>query len=123
MSDIWDDPDLRPDGDYVKFEEPGDSVTGDVIGVGKHTFPDGKVCAKLTIRTDEGEDKTLTAGQVRLVAELREKRPTIGDRIRVVFTEVEKRPGGKTMKHFTVDVKRGEAKNTPAAEAAVETDF
>ena len=114
---IWDDPALATGGDYVKFETPGDEVVGDVINVGLHTWDDGSVCPKLTIRTDDGNDVTLTAGQVRLKAALFEQRPDTGDRIRVKFTEVEKRPGGRTLKHFAVDVAKGGAKGTVAAAA------
>lgn len=113
---IWDDPSLASGGDYVRFENPGDSVVGDVLNVGLHTWADGKVSAQLTIRTDDGNDVTLTAGQVRLASALREQKPEAGDRIKVVFTEVEKRPGGKTMKHFDVNVAKGGAKGTAAAD-------
>lgn len=122
MTDIWDDPELAIGGEFVKFEEPGDSVTGDILAIGKHTFPDGKVAAKLIIRDDEGEERTLTAGQVQLASKLREARPEPGDRIRIVFTETEKRSGGKTLKHFSVDVKKGAAK-TPVPAAADDDDF
>jgi hypothetical protein len=111
---IWDDPALASGGDYVKFDNPGDGVVGDVLNVGLHTWADGSVCPKLTIRTDDGNDVTLTAGQVRLQSALREQRPEAGDRIKVTFTEVEKRPGGKTMKHFDVQVAKGGAKGTVA---------
>jgi hypothetical protein len=119
---IWDDPELSSGGEYVKFEAVGDEVTGDVLRVGKHTFPDGKVAAEVVIRTDDGQDRTLTAGQVKLAAALKEQRPDAGDRIRVVFTEVEKRPGGKTMKHFDVKVLKGQAKGTAAAEESDDSE-
>jgi hypothetical protein len=120
---IWDDPSLASGGDYVRFENPGDSVVGDVLNVGLHTWADGKVSAQLTIRTDDGNDVTLTAGQVRLASALREQKPEAGDRIKVVFTEVEKRPGGKTMKHFDVSVAKGGAKGTTAAPSEIEAPF
>jgi hypothetical protein len=53
--------------------------------------------------TADGE-VALTAGQVRLKAELSEKRPEVGDTLTVTMTEVEKRAGGKTLKHFDVTV-------------------
>ena len=112
---IWDDPSLASGGDYVRFENPGDNVVGDVLNVTMHTWDDGSSCPKLTIRTDDGNDVTLTAGQVRLKAELRDKRPEPGDRIKVTFTELEKRPGGRTLKHFDVQVASGGAKGTAAA--------
>lgn len=106
---IWDDPELQPSGDYVRFENPGDSVAGTIVAVRKHTFPDGKVAAELLIRTDDGEDKTVTAGQIMLARKLAEVRPAEGDRIGIRFDSVEKRDGGKTLKHFTVEVKNGDA--------------
>jgi len=64
--------------------------------------------------TADGE-VALTAGQVRLKAELSEKRPEVGDTLTVTLTEVEKRAGGKTLKHFDVVVAKS---GTPAAALA-----
>ena len=104
-SSVWDDPTIRPSGDYVKFETVGDFVVGEIIGLGIHEFPDGKRAAKLIIRDDDGEERTLTAGQVQLATKLAEARPEVGDRVKITFTQVEKRSGGKTLKHFDVAVK------------------
>jgi len=106
MSSIWDDPAVKPSGDFVKFETVGDSVTGTVLDVSIHTFEDGKRAAKLVIRTAEG-DRTLTAGQLQLAAKLAEARPNVGDKLTINFVGVEKRTGGKTLKQFTVSVVRG----------------
>jgi hypothetical protein len=111
---IWDDPDLKPAGNYVTFETPGDQIVGTILAIRKHTFPDGKVAPELIIRKDDGEECTLTAGQVVLSRRLSELRPSEGDRLAVVFTNVEKRDGGKTLKHFDVQV----ANANPAAVAA-----
>lgn len=119
---IYDDPDLVVSNEYIKFEEVGTEVTGDVISVGKHTWENGDKCIKLVIRDDDGTDRTLTAGQMKLAEKLKELRPDAGDRIRIKFTEIEKRPGGKTMKHFDVDVKAGGAKGT-ASSAPDESAF
>lgn len=105
---IYDDPDVRVGGEYVKFENVGDSVVGTVLSVGKHTFEDGKVAIKLLIDTDEGE-KTLTAGQIQLAAKLQEVRPIVGEIVSIKFTGVEKRTGGKTLKLFEVKKKPGKA--------------
>ena len=109
MSNIWDDPDMRADGDYVAFNDPGDKVVGEILGITIHTFPDNKRAPKLYIRTDDGEEKTLTAGQFELKKKLGELRPETGDRIAVVFTGAEKLEGGKTLKRFDVQVQRGAA--------------
>ena len=110
---VWDDPEMRIASDYAKFENVGDSISGTVTGVYAHRFDDGKVVPKIMLDTDEGE-VALTAGQVRLKAALSEKRPEVGDKLTVTMTEVEKRAGGKTLKHFDVVVVKS---GTPVAEA------
>lgn len=105
---IWDQIN-KTNGEYVKFETPGDSVAGTIIDLGLHTFEDGKKVVKLTIRTDTGETTTLTAGQVQLAAKLGEVRPEVGDHLTVIYVRSEKRAGGKTLKHFDVKVVRGES--------------
>lgn len=107
MTSVWDDPELAIASDYVKFENVGDSVAGKVIAVQVHRFDDGKVAPKLIIETDGGDEIAMTAGQIRLKAALAEQRPEPGDHITVTFTQEEKRPGGKTLKHFDVTVTRG----------------
>ncbi len=99
---VWDSVSVDT-GDYVSFTNVGDSVTGVILAIGTKTWDDGKVDPQLTIKTADGE-KTLTAGQVRLKAALIEKRPEVGDTIWIKLREIEKRAGGKTMKHFDVAV-------------------
>jgi hypothetical protein len=101
--DPWADPDFAIGGDYIKFDQVGDTVTGKVIAVRKHVWDDGSVSPQLLLDTDEGE-KTLTAGQVRLKAALAEKRPQPGQSVTITLTDVEKRAGGKTLKIFDVQV-------------------
>lgn len=107
---VWDDPEMRIASDYAKFEAIGDTVSGTVTGVYAHRFDDGKVVPKIMLDTADGEI-ALTAGQVRLKAALSEKRPEVGDNLTVTLTEIEKRAGGKTLKHFDVDVVKS---GTPA---------
>ena len=59
----------------------------------------------------------MTAGQVRLKALLAEQRPEAGDTITVTLSEIEKRAGGKTLKHFDVKVVRAGASAAPAPAA------
>lgn len=119
---IWDDPELRVSNEYVSFTEIGDSIAGTIINIRAHSFEDGKVVPQLLIDVD-GEEKTVTAGQVRLKAALAEKRPEPGDAITITLTDIEKRAGGKTLKHFDVQV-AGEAlaAKKPAAAAAPAAD-
>lgn len=112
---IWDNPEIRTGGDYVKFDAEGDSVAGEITGITVHTFDDGKVVPKLFIETADGE-RVLTAGQVQLKSKLAEMRPEVGDKIAVVLKTIEKRAGGKTLKHFDVQVKRGAASGVSASE-------
>ena len=117
MTSVWDDPDLRVGGEFVKFENVGDTVSGTVNAVRAHRFDDGSVAPQVLITTDTGDERTVTAGQVRLKAELAAQRPEPGDHITITHTEVEKRSGGKTLKHFSVQVNRG---GIPAAATATQ---
>lgn len=120
-SSIWDDPELKVNDDYVKFENVGDAASGLILSIRAHRFDDGKVVPQILIRDDaDGEERTITAGQVRLKAELAEKRPEAGDHIRIALSSIEKRQGGKTLKHFDVAVTRGSAA-APAAQAPAAT--
>lgn len=109
---VWDDPDLKVNDDYVSFKDVGDTVTGTVVTVRRHTFEDGKAVPQIIVATTDGEEKTITAGQVRLKALLAEQRPEAGDVLTVTLSSIEPRAGGKTLKHFDVNVVRG---NDPVA--------
>jgi hypothetical protein len=122
MSSIWDEPGMKVGGDYIKFENVGDSVSGVVTNIGAHRWDDGSVSPQVTLQTSDGE-KTVTAGQVRLKAALAEKRPNVGDTITIKFIDLEKRAGGKTLKHFDVTVIPGDpwATSAPLASSAAPT--
>ena len=106
----WDDPDLKTGGDYFKFENPGDTITGTLISVGIHTWDDGSKSPQLRLETEDGE-KVVTAGQIRLKIALTEKRPEVGDKIKITYEGMEKRAGGKTIKNFDVQVQRVSGSN------------
>ena len=114
MTDIWDDPELKVTDEYVKFETVGDGVSGKVLNISVHRWDDGTVCPQLLLDVD-GEEVMLTAGQTRLKRALAEQRPQVGDSIKATLTEIEKRAGGKTLKHF--DVTTGGT--APAAAAVI----
>jgi hypothetical protein len=116
---IWDDPSIGASGDFVRFETVGDRVAGTVMAMKKHTFEDGSVAAQIYLRTDDGDDRTLTVGQVQLKAKLAAERPEVGDHLTVTYTQQEKRGGGKTLKHFDVTVKRGDGTVPEAASVTV----
>ena len=111
---IWDDPELKINSDYLKFENPGDTASVTIVAIRAHKFDDGNVVPQIILNTADGE-KTVTAGQMQLKALLAEKRPNVGDTITITFTEVEKRSGGKTLKKFDVQV------GAPVATAAAPT--
>ena len=110
---IWDDPEIKAGGEFVKFENVGDTVSGNVTAIRAHRFDDGKVVPQVLLVTDDGEERTMTAGQVQLKAKLAEQRPESGDHVTVTLSEIEKRTGGKTLKHFDVVVTRGGANPAP----------
>jgi hypothetical protein len=101
---VWDDPEVMVGGDYVTFENVGDTVSGTIDAIRIHRFEDGKAAPQILLTTDAGDEKTVTAGQVRLKAILSELRPKAGDHIVITLTGVEKRAGGKTLKLWNVDV-------------------
>lgn len=113
---VWDEPDLRVGGEYVKFEKVGDSIAGTVTAVRAHRFDDGSVAPQVLLTTDDGEDKIVTCGAVRLKMAMAEQRPEPGDHVRIELSEEEKRAGGKTLRHWNVVVTRGD--NAPAAPPA-----
>lgn len=102
--DIWDDKEIIPSSSFVKFSDIGDGVEGKITAITRHRFDDGNVVPQLAITTDDGDEVTLTAGQTRLKAALAEARPGVGDHLAVKLTQIEKRAGGKTLKHFEVKV-------------------
>jgi hypothetical protein len=118
---IWDDPELHVSDDYVKFETPGDTITGTITALRIHRFDD-KPVPQIVIRTPEGHDRTVTGGQARLKALLTEKRPDVGDTITITMTNVEKRAGGKTLKHFEVDIAKGGTTAAPSVAPAATPD-
>lgn len=106
---VWDDPEIREGGEFVRFDQVGDTVSGTITAIRTHRFDDGKVVPQILLTTDDGEERTMTAGQIRLKTALAEQRPEAGDHLTVTFTQNEKRAGGKTLKHFEVKVRRGGA--------------
>lgn len=114
---VWDDPEIRQGGEFFKFNQVGDRIAGTINAIRTHRFEDGKVAPQILLTTDEGDERTLTVGQVRLKAALAEQRPEPGDHLTVTFTQNEKRTGGKTLKHFEVQIRRAsQAGAAPAAQ-------
>lgn len=95
-------------GDFVKFENVGDTIIGVIKEVREGSDFNKNPCPELVLEDENGEEKTVTAAQVRLKAALAEKRPKQGDKVRIVYSGVgEASPGKAPPKEFTVDVKEG----------------
>lgn len=118
---VWDSPGMNVGGDYIKFDQIGDNVTGTIIEVTVKRWDDGTISPQLLLDTADGV-KTVTAGQVRLKAALAEQRPEKGDRITIRLSDIERRSGGKTLKHFDVTVQRAGAPAAPAASGTMDLE-
>lgn len=100
----WDQ--YKQTGDWITFHEPGDHIVGDITAIRAGTDFNGNPCPELIIRDDDGEERTLTAGQVMLKSALAEQAPAVGDRIRIVYTgHGEGKPGKAPPKLFDVALK------------------
>ena len=107
--DPWDD---LPAGNFMKFDDVGDEIAGDVIGKGIDDDFNGNPVPSLTIRMDDEEVMTVTAGWANLRAQLLAAKPQVGDRIKITFTHEEPptQKGRSPKKVFDVKVKSGGAK-------------
>jgi hypothetical protein len=118
MTSVWDDPDLRSGGEFVKLDNKGDKIGGKILAVRAHRFDDNSVAPQI-IFTDKiqgtGEEKTWTAGQIQAKRKLAELRPEAGDDFVAELTDIEKR-GTKTLKHIDIQVWRGGRKLSPPTE-------
>lgn len=118
MSDsIYDDPDMADvGGEFVKFEKPGDTVSGHVNDVRRGTDFAGNPCPQLGLTDDNGEPRIVTAGQTKLKQLVVAQRPGVGDYVTVTYSSDMSLTGGRSMKVFTVEViKGGKAKVEAAA--------
>lgn len=116
---IWDSPDMRVGGDFMSFDKVGDSIAGTINAVRAHRFTDGSVAPQLLLTTDDGDEKTVTCGAIRLKIRVAELRPEPGDHVSIRLESEEPRGGGKTLRHWDVTVTRAGA--TPPAQAQAPT--
>lgn len=123
MSDFnWDE--FAQTGDWVRFDQVGDGVVGVIKAIRQGTDFNQNPCPELILETDGGEEKTVTAGQVLLKSALAEKRPNVGDKIRIVYSGIgDAKPGKAPAKQFTVDVKTGPHELAQPAVANSEDPF
>ena len=99
-----------PTGAYVKWDEPGQRIVGDVLEVRVGKSLQGDKVPEYSIRLDSGDEVIVTASQGQLKALCLKERPVAGDRVRITYTGDQRRDGGKTLKLFTLDVTKGGAR-------------
>lgn len=105
---VWDDPDLKVNDDYVKLENVGDTISGVITNIQSRRFDDGSMAPQITFIDDRDQmERTWTAGQVQAKRQLAELRPEIGWHFRATLVSVEKRGGGKTLKHIPIEATPG----------------
>lgn len=103
MPGFWDDPDIKKaaeGGEYTKFTDIGDSVSGTIRKLSKRDF-DGRTA----IEVEMDDDRKVTFGQVLMLRDLYVLQPGPGDTLTVTLAEVQKK-GAKTLKMFTGEVVR-----------------
>jgi hypothetical protein len=109
-------------GDYpdrFKFEAVGDSISGTINSLKIATMADGTRIPALTIKTDDGVERSLLASQRALQALLSQHRPATGDRISIVHTGLgDQKPGKSPAKLFDVAVTRTDIPAPAPAAAA-----
>lgn len=94
-------------GEFVKFEQIGDTVEGDIVAIRTHTFDKDKGEVVLLDLDAGGPDTvTLAIDKVDLRIKVSEIEPQVGDKLGVRFTGTEKTPNG-TKKVFAVKHKAG----------------
>lgn len=106
-------------GDHIKWENVGDSVAGEIIVVRIGKDFNGADCPELVVRTDDGEDRIVTAGQKVLQNRLTEVRPRPGERVGITYSGVgDAKPGKAPAKLFTVQVRGTDGQLRSAGEGA-----
>jgi len=114
-----------PSGAFAKFATKGDKVVGHLLEVrGDGSTMNGEPCPLLVI--DTGDDTVkITCSQAQLwskTVELHTAGTLVpGRKIKVELTDIERRPNGRTLKHFAIDVK--DDPDYQAKVAAQDEDF
>jgi hypothetical protein len=116
-------------GSFATFKEIGDSYAGHVVDInGDGTTFSGEKCPQVVLDTADGII-TVTCGQAQLwsktVASVEANELAVGKRAKFTLTQVEKRPNGRTLKHFEIKVADADPAFVPSgpASAADEEPF
>ena len=102
---IWDDPDIKKaaeGGDYAKFNDVGDCVSGTISKMSKRDF-DGRPAVEMEF----ADGQKATFGQMLMLRDLFVYQPAVGDQLTVTLADVEKR-GAKTLKKFRGEIIRAD---------------
>jgi hypothetical protein len=102
----WDD--FSSGGDFVKFENVGDTVTGTITAIRGGTDFNGNPCPVIDLDTADGA-RTVTCAQANLKAQIVAKRPTVGSSITITYAKQTKVEKGMR-KDFDIVITAGEAK-------------
>lgn len=93
--------------DAFRFEAFGDSIVGTISKLRRANFPDGTV-PELWIDIDDGTTRSVLASWRNLQAQLARLRPSVGDRIAIVYIGIgQAKPGKSAPRLFDVDVNPG----------------
>lgn len=133
-TDPWDDFEPTSDGQFVRFDTPGQTIVGTIVRRESGTNFDGDPVPQLVLDTDDGT-QIVTGSTVNLRQQMLAHRDDLipGARIRLTYTGVGvAKPGKAAPKLFTLEVKAGDppapakkakAAPAPAAPAADPDDF
>lgn len=90
----------------IRWETPGQQVVGTVAAIRTHVFaPERGPVPLLDLETDDGELVTVAVDKADLRRQIVDAAPQVGDRIRILFRDTERRPAG-VAKLFDVQVRR-----------------
>lgn len=118
MTSLWDNPDLKTGETYLSLKEVGDKVeNAEVAEVGFHYYEPGQATPQLHLVDYAGNSLgILTCGTINLKRLMKDNQVMPGDRIkRLELVRIESRPGGKTLKHYELDLDRPVAAAPSAA--------
>jgi hypothetical protein len=89
--------------------EPGEILIGTVEKLGQRRSFDGDLVASVLVKTDTGEMVNLIATHVHLLNALKDLKPRVGDRIKVLFEGQDARsaPGFRPANRYQVAVRDG----------------
>jgi len=100
---FWEDPDIQKaatGGEFVKFVNIGDCVSGKIRKLNKRDF-DGRTA----VEVEFDDDVKAPFGQVLMLRDLYVLQPVPGEDLTVTLAKIEKR-GAKTLKMFRVELIR-----------------